>query len=60
MTLVLLCAGCASKGPLLKSDTLGYKSRAETRSDGGMLVSASALLEAVLRFVEEELTITSK
>jgi hypothetical protein len=39
----LICVGCASTGPQTAIDKLGYKSRAETRSDGGVTVSASAL-----------------
>lgn len=43
ITLVLVCTGCASTGPLPESETLDYKSRATTHSDGSILVSASAL-----------------
>jgi len=43
MTLVLLCTGCASIEPMTANDVLDYKSRAKTRSDGGVQVSASAL-----------------
>ena len=43
ITLVLLSTGCASTGLLPESETLDYKSRAKTRSDGGVLVSASTL-----------------
>ena len=39
----LTLVGCASVGSLSETDTLDYKSRATTRSDGGVLVSASAL-----------------
>ena len=43
VSLVLLCTGCASTGPLPESETLDYKSRAITHSDGSVVVSASAL-----------------
>jgi hypothetical protein len=43
ITLVFACTGCASTGPLPESETLDYKSRAITHSDGSVLVSASAL-----------------
>jgi len=40
---VLYCTGCASTNYLYKSEILDYKSRAETLSDGGVEVKASAL-----------------
>jgi hypothetical protein len=43
VTITLTLAGCASKGPLSETEKLDYKSRAITRSDGAVLVSASAL-----------------
>jgi len=39
----LALAGCASVGPPSETEKLDYKSRATTRSNGGVLVSASAL-----------------
>ena len=41
--LLLCCSGCASTNYLPGSETLDYKSRAETRSNGTVVVSASAL-----------------
>ncbi len=41
--LLLCCSGCASKNYLLGSETLDYKSRAKSRSNGAVVVSASAL-----------------
>lgn len=41
----LTVAGCASTGPEPEADKLDYKSRAVTRSDGAVLVSASVLSE---------------
>ena len=43
LILLLCCGGCASTNYLLGSETLDYKSRAETRSNGAVAVSASAL-----------------
>ena len=43
VTLLLLCTGCASTDPMTAPEALDYKSRAKTRSDGGVQVSASAL-----------------
>jgi len=43
ITVALLFTGCTSTSSLYKKETLDYKSRAETRKDGGVLVSASAL-----------------
>ena len=43
ITIVFVCAGCASTGLLPESETLDYKSRATTHSDGSVLVSASVL-----------------
>lgn len=43
MSLLLCCTGCTSTYYPLKSETIDYKSRAGTRSDGGVVVSASAL-----------------
>ena len=39
----LVLTGCASVGPLPETETLDYKSRATSRSDGGVIVSASVL-----------------
>ncbi|UCB54548.1 MAG: LssY C-terminal domain-containing protein [Thiotrichales bacterium] len=41
--LAIVLAGCASKAPPSEKEKLGYKSRAESRSDGAVAVSASAL-----------------
>jgi hypothetical protein len=38
-----ICAGCASTVPATKPETPDYKSRANSRTDGGVTVSASAL-----------------
>jgi hypothetical protein len=43
ITIVFVCAGCASTGLLPESETLDYKSSATTHSDGSVLVSASVL-----------------
>ena len=43
VVIVLAIAGCATKGPLTEAEKLDYKSRAVTRSDGAVLVSASVL-----------------
>ena len=43
MILLLCCGGCASTNYLFGSETLDYKSRAETRSNGTVVVSASVL-----------------
>ena len=43
ITVVFSCAGCASVGPQSETEALNYNSRAITRSDGAVLVSASAL-----------------
>ena len=43
LILLLCCGGCASTNYLFDSETLDYKSRAETRSNGAVVVSASAL-----------------
>jgi uncharacterized protein YceK len=40
---MLFFTGCASTDYQLKSEALDYKARAETRSNGGVIVSASAL-----------------
>ena len=41
--IVITTIGCASKGPLSETEKLDYKGRMVTRSDGAVLVSASAL-----------------
>lgn len=43
ISIALTLAGCASKGPVSEIEKLDYKSRAITRSDGAVLVSASVL-----------------
>lgn len=43
LTLILLCTGCASTGPVPESQLLDYRTRAITHSDGNVSVSASAL-----------------
>ncbi len=41
--MLLACAGCATVSPQSETETLDYKSRAKTHSDGAVLVSASVL-----------------
>ena len=43
VALTLACFGCASKGPVADIDSLDYRARAKTHSEGGLVVSASAL-----------------
>jgi len=43
ITVVLFFTGCTSTSSLYKTETSDYKSRAETKTNGGVLVSASAL-----------------
>ena len=43
IVIALTLAGCASYQPLTETEALDYKSRATSRSDGGVIVSASVL-----------------